>query len=427
MATNSPKDAKKKKEDKKKWRGFGNPVAKIFNRKDSDKKLDGKDEPEESEEIISGSPSKPRTQTISTTHGNKIQREGSLISGVQPRQKPHPLLRPKSLVSIVTDGIIHEEEPAKEAPPVVKAQFGLHPTELVQRFPDEPVPAILVACIDILEADIRREGIFRIPGRMTTILEMRVSFEGGNGLGVEDPCTLDIAGLVAQFFRELPEPLLMYDLYYNWIESVKKENEEKIRESVKEMLSKIPEANYNILQYFIRFLANVGKNSGANRMGPRNLALVFGASLLNPPAIDQYDLANIKLQCSVIEHMITGYAYIFENEVDTDANSQKVREKQVATIPAGNPNAPPANLAPAGENRRKGFMKRKSTFFTNISHSSSRNADMITLTSKPPASPRVSPTESEEDKKRKKGKRKKTRQPSDASASQIDDLSDSDN
>lgn len=44
----------------------------------------------------------------------------------------------------------------------------------------------------------------------------------GNGLNVEEPNTLDIAGLVAQFFRELPEPLLMYDLYYNWIEAVSK-------------------------------------------------------------------------------------------------------------------------------------------------------------------------------------------------------------
>ena len=41
----------------------------------------------------------------------------------------------------------------------------------------------------------------------------------GNGLGIDEPNTLDIAGLVAQFFRELPEPLLTYDLYYNWVEA----------------------------------------------------------------------------------------------------------------------------------------------------------------------------------------------------------------
>lgn len=167
--------------------------------------------------------------------------------------------------------------------------------------------------------------------------------------------------------------------------TLEKENEEKIRESVKEMLCVIPEANYNILKYFIRFLADVGKNAGANRMGPRNLALVFGASLLNPPAIDQYDLANIKLQCSVIEHMITGYSYYFEGEESN--TSAMLREKAVATIPAGNPKSnlalsPTSNSQPSSaENRKKSFMKRKSTFFVNVAHgssSSSRVTDIIT-------------------------------------------------
>ena len=61
--------------------------------------------------------------------------------------------------------------------------------------------------------------MFRIPGRMTSIVEMKESYEQGNGLGVEETETLEIAGLVAQFFRELPEPLLTYDLYYNWIDA----------------------------------------------------------------------------------------------------------------------------------------------------------------------------------------------------------------
>lgn len=42
----------------------------------------------------------------------------------------------------------------------------------------------------------------------------------GTGINVEEPCTLDVAGLVAQFFRELPEPLLTYALYTDWIEAV---------------------------------------------------------------------------------------------------------------------------------------------------------------------------------------------------------------
>ena len=52
---------------------------------------------------------------------------------------------------------------------------------------------------------------------MTDILEMKISFEQGHGLGIEEPDTYAVAGLLSQFFRELPEPLLMYDLYKDWV------------------------------------------------------------------------------------------------------------------------------------------------------------------------------------------------------------------
>ena len=173
------------------------------------------------------------------------------------------------------------------------------------------------------------------------------------------------------------------------------------------------------MKYFIKFLANVGKNSGANRMGARNLALVFGASLLNPPAIDQYDLENIKQQCSVVEHMITSYSYIFEGSTESDGSSQKLREKQVATIPAGNPGS---NLGPnpvssstqaRGENPRKSFMKRKSTFFANAhgSSTSSRISDMIIpITSRSSkASDSIDNSVTNDDDKKDKKKKKKHR------------------
>ena len=68
-----------------------------------------------------------------------------------------------------------------------------------------------------LATDLLKEGLFRIPGRMTDILEMKISFEQGKGLGIEEPDAHAVAGLLAQFFRELPEPLLTYSLYPKWV------------------------------------------------------------------------------------------------------------------------------------------------------------------------------------------------------------------
>ena len=64
--------------------------------------------------------------------------------------KPHPLLRPRSLAPN-PEGDTNQDTIEEEKTPRVKPQFGLPPSELSDRFPDEPVPGILVACIEILE------------------------------------------------------------------------------------------------------------------------------------------------------------------------------------------------------------------------------------------------------------------------------------
>lgn len=372
---NSP--SKKKSEgslSRKKWKN-------LFRRKDTDRQ-DDRDEIEDEDAII---------QT----------------------DKPHPLLRPRSLAPN-PEGDTNQDTIEEEKTPRVKPQFGLPPSELSDRFPDEPVPGILVACIEILEKDIRKEGMFRIPGRMTSIVEMKESYEQGNGLGVEETETLEIAGLVAQFFRELPEPLLTYDLYYNWIDAAKKTTDEGINEGLKNVLGRLEKPNYIILQYFIKFLTVVNSNSGANRMGAKNLGLVFGASLLNPPSIDQYDLTNIKLQCVVVEQMITHYSYIFEGTESVQPS--RARSRTVATIPAGNPQVAPT---PTPQERRKGFMKRKSTFFinTHVSGSSAGNRiqNVISIVNKDPdaisqpnhESPRPDPGTPERTKKKSEKKKHK--------------------
>ena len=149
-------------------------------------------------------------------------------------------------------------------------------------------------------------------------------------------------------------------------------------------------------------------------MGAKNLGLVFGASLLNPPSIDQYDLTNIKLQCVVVEQMITHYSYIFEGTESVQPS--RARSRTVATIPAGNPQVAPT---PTPQERRKGFMKRKSTFFinTHVSGSSAGNRiqNVISIVNKDPdaisqpnhESPRPDPGTPERTKKKSEKKKHK--------------------
>ena len=74
--------------------------------------------------------------------------------------KPHPLLRPRSVVSMTPTDEIKNVDGETELPAIptqekpenkVKPQFGTPPVELYKLFPEEPVPAILIECIEILE------------------------------------------------------------------------------------------------------------------------------------------------------------------------------------------------------------------------------------------------------------------------------------
>lgn len=229
----------------------------------------------------------------------------------------------------------------------VKPQFGVLPAELLANFPDEQVPAILVTCTSILRNSLREQGLFRIPGKMTSILEMKISFEQGKHELLEQETNMhNIAGLISQFFRELPEPLLTFRLYKAWVNAAGS-SEKKRLSKLKKLTKKLPTANYNILKFFIRFLVDVAKNSGANRMSAQNLALVFGASLLNPQEMELADLTKIKLQCTAIELLICNYSLIFDDDevIDAAPNRQQ-KSSSVATIPAGRPGTAPAGRRP---------------------------------------------------------------------------------
>lgn len=90
-----------------------------------------------------------------------------------------------------------------------------------------------------------------------------------------------IAGLLKLYLRELPEPLLTFDLYDQWISvalrSLKKEDYEI---SLKYVISKLPQANYNNLRHLIRFLHILTCFREQNKMTATNLAITLAPSLI---------------------------------------------------------------------------------------------------------------------------------------------------
>lgn len=100
-------------------------------------------------------------------------------------------------------------------------------------------------------------------------------------LGGVDP--YNASDLLKLYFRELPEPLLTYELYNDLI-SLKgsKESSHGYIEGLRELLAKLPLPNRTLLQYIVHFLCRITFCAEVNRMSPSNIALVFGPELIRP-------------------------------------------------------------------------------------------------------------------------------------------------
>ena len=71
------------------------------------------------------------------------------------------------------------------------------------------------------------------------------------------PC--DVAGLVKQFFRELPEPVLPTELQEAFLKAQQLPTEEERTSATMLLSCVLPDRNLNVLRHFFDFLHNVSK------------------------------------------------------------------------------------------------------------------------------------------------------------------------
>ena len=133
-------------------------------------------------------------------------------------------------------------------------------------------------------------GLFRIPGTSTVVKKLRFeynqSFVTGNYPDLEkmdDFRPNDAAGLLKMFFHDLPEPLIPYHMFSDFLSSqMDYDTTEEKKSRLHELIDLLPAVNYNVLKYLISFMVRVVANQEVNKMGAENLAMCFGPNILQP-------------------------------------------------------------------------------------------------------------------------------------------------
>uniref|UniRef100_A0A0N5AIA4 Rho-GAP domain-containing protein n=1 Tax=Syphacia muris TaxID=451379 RepID=A0A0N5AIA4_9BILA len=131
-------------------------------------------------------------------------------------------------------------------------------------------------------------GIFRKNGVRSRIMELRalcaVSPEEEvfpNGKGLDLSQVHDIADMLKQYFRELPEPLMTAkysDVFANIFLYIPKNFRS---EALQHALLLLPDENREALQTLLFFLHDIAKHSALNNMNSQNLAVCFAPSLFH--------------------------------------------------------------------------------------------------------------------------------------------------
>jgi len=150
--------------------------------------------------------------------------------------------------------------------------------------------------------------------------KIRAKVDLGLDVTIEDPH--NAAGLLKNFLRSLPDPLCTYGLYNEWIETVSSENDKEIVSKMKDVISKLPQANKDLLHVLIDLLSKVVEHADTNKMKAKNMSIVIAPNILYPPLttekageVGMQDFTTVASQYLVIEKLIALKDKIFTDEL----------------------------------------------------------------------------------------------------------------
>ncbi|GME27924.1 hypothetical protein GTA08_BOTSDO02120 [Neofusicoccum parvum] len=161
------------------------------------------------------------------------------------------------------------------------------------------------------------EGIYRVPGTSSHIMAMKQMFDHDSAsVDFRNPEAFyhdvnSVAGLLKQFFRDLPDPLLTAAHYDECIEAAKIEDDTVRRDSLHAIINALPDPNYATLRALVLHLNRVQDRSANNRMSSTNLAICFAPTIMGQ---HRGAMSDAGLQAKVLDTILANTYQIFDED-----------------------------------------------------------------------------------------------------------------
>ncbi|KAG1936805.1 rho GTPase-activating protein 33 isoform X3 [Pimephales promelas] len=187
----------------------------------------------------------------------------------------------------------------------------------------QDVPQVLKSCSEFIEKHGVVDGIYRHSGVSSNIQKLRHEFDSENVPDLtKDVYMQDIhcvGSLCKLYFRELPNPLLTYQLYDKFAECMGEMTDEERMVKVHDVIQQLPPPHYRTLEYLIKHLSGLATCSGETNMHIKNLAIVWAPNLLRSKEIEAAGLSGadpfkeVRIQSVVVEFLLSNVEVLFSD------------------------------------------------------------------------------------------------------------------
>ncbi|XP_075443716.1 rho GTPase-activating protein 21 isoform X9 [Ascaphus truei] len=207
-----------------------------------------------------------------------------------------------------------------EKKPTGGGTFGVRLDDCPPAHTNKFVPLIVDICCKLVEErGLEYTGIYRVPGNNSAISSMQEELNKGfTDIDVQEDKWRDlnvISSLLKSFFRKLPEPLFTNDKYNDFIEANRKEDPVERLKTLKRLIIDLPDHHYETLKFLSTHLKTVAENSQKNKMEPRNLAIVFGPTLVRTSEDNMtHMVTHMPDQYKIVETLIQHHDWFFGEE-----------------------------------------------------------------------------------------------------------------
>ncbi|XP_062849831.1 rho GTPase-activating protein 21 isoform X2 [Trichomycterus rosablanca] len=235
----------------------------------------------------------------------------------------------------------------KKKPPEKKStagvMFGVRLDNCPPAHDNRFVPLIVDVCCKLVEErGLEYTGIYRVPGNNAAISSMQEELDtkGMTDVDLQDDKWRDlnvISSLLKSFFRKLPDPLFTNEKYSDFIEANRTEDAVERLKALKRLIHELPDHHYETLKFLSGHLKTVSENCEKNKMEPRNLAIVFGPTLVRTSEDNMtHMVTHMPDQYKIVETLIQQYDWFFSDDGQEEPVTTAELESTVQSQPVPN-------------------------------------------------------------------------------------------